>query len=116
MKVCIGHKSAMTNKKLAIQQREDIRTPKRAKPSSDSSRFLIINLPTSYNNNLLYFKSTHETEFVSVPGKKRKEFRSWSIAQDVSGQISSDMYHKEKRREMKGISLCLHACTAYDNA
>ena len=86
------------------------------KPSSDSSRFLIITLPTSYDNNVLYFLSTHESSFVSVPGKKKKEFCFWSIEQDVWGQIFRDKYHKEKTRQIKGMSLFLQACTAYTSA
>lgn len=91
-------------------------TPKGMKPSSDSSRFLIITLPTSYDNNVLYFLSTHESSFVSVPGKKRKEFRSQSIEGDVWGQIFCDKYHKEKRRETKGMFLCLQARTTHADA
>lgn len=60
--------------------------------------------------------STHGTKFISVPGKKKKKFRSQLIAQNVWGQIFRDKYHKEKRRETKGMSLCLHAHTAHADA
>ena len=65
-------------------------TPKGTKPSNNLSRFLIIISLTSYDNNVLYFLLTHESNFVSVPSKKRKEFRSQSIEQDVWGQIFRD--------------------------
>lgn len=116
LKVFIGHRSATTDEKIGIKQGKEIMTPKGTKPSSDSSRFLIITSPTSYDNNVLYFLSTHESSFVSVPGKKRKEFRSQSIEGDVWGQIFRDEYHEEKRRETKGMSLCLQARTAHADA
>lgn len=116
LKVFIGHRSATTNEKIGIKQGKEIMTPKGTKPSSDSSKFLIITSPTSYDNNVLYFLSTHESSFVSVPGKKRKEFRSQSIEGDVWGQIFRDKYHKEKRRETKDMSLCLQARTAHADA
>ena len=90
-------------------------TLKGTKSSSDLSRFLIIALPTSYKNNVLYFLSTHKSSFVSVPGKKRKEFCSRSIEQDVWGQIFYNKYHKEKGRKIKDMSLWLQARTAHAN-
>ena len=94
LKVCIGHRSATTNEKIGIKQGKEIMTPKGMKPSSNLSRFLIITLRTSFNNNVLYFLSTHESSFVSVPGKKKKEFCSQSIERDVRGQIFCDKYHE----------------------
>ena len=49
---------------------------KGAHPLSNLSKFPIITLSTSYDNNLLYFMSTYETKFVNVPEKKMKKFCS----------------------------------------
>ncbi len=51
-----------------------------------------------------------------MPGKKRQEFRSKLTAQDVLGQIFRNEYHEEKRRETKGMSLCLVAYAAHSEA
>lgn len=48
--------------------------PKKTKLLNNLSRFLIITLPISYNNNMLYFLSIHESNIVSVLGKKKKNF------------------------------------------
>lgn len=91
-------------------------TPRGTQPTTDASRYFIITSPTSYENNVLYYLSIHESGFVTVPGKKRKEFRSKSTAQDVWGQIFRDEYHEEKGKETRGMSLCLGARAAYSAA
>ena len=67
----------------------------------------------SYDNNVLYFLSTHKNSFISVFGKKGKEFCSQLIEQDVWGQIFFDEYHEEKGRETKDMSLCLQSCITH---
>ena len=103
-------------KKIGIKQGKEIMTSKGAKPSSDLSRFLIITSPTSYDNNVLYFLSTHENSFISMPGKKKKKFCSQSIEQDVWGQIFYNKYYKKKKSERKCMFLCLQACIGHSNA
>lgn len=69
-------RSVTTEDKIGVQQGKLMMTPKGSQPSSGSSRFLVISSPKSYDKNVLYFLSNHETGFVSVPGKTKKEFRS----------------------------------------
>lgn len=83
----IGHRSATTDEKIVTKKGKKIMTLKAANSTSDSSRFLIITLPTSYDSNFLYFLSIHETGFVNMLGRKKKKNCSHSIAEDVWGQI-----------------------------
>ena len=49
-------------------------------------------------------------------GKRGKNPRSNSFPQDICGQIFWDEYHEEKRRETKGMSLCLATRKAHPDA
>lgn len=62
----------MTNEKIGTMKGKEIMILKRAQLLSNLLKFLIITSPTSYSNNILYFFSTHEFGFVSVPRKERK--------------------------------------------
>lgn len=91
-------------------------TSRGIQPTTDVSRYLIITSPTNNKNNVLYYLSTHEIGFIIIFGKKRQEF-CWKLtAQDVWGQKFRDKYHEEKRRETKGIFLCLSACVTHSEA
>lgn len=81
--MCIGHRSATSNKKIKINQGKEIMTLKKTQSSNNLSKFMIITLPISYDNNVLYFLSTYETSFISEPSKMRKKFRSQSIKHNV---------------------------------
>lgn len=90
--------------------------PKRTQPTTNVSKNLIIILPTSYKNNVLYYFSTHVTGLITMPKKKRQEFCSKLTAQDMWDQIFLNEYHKEKIRETKRMSLYLNVCTTYSKA
>lgn len=55
---------------------------KKKKLSSNLFRFMIIILPISYNNNVLYFFLIHKSSFVNMPDKKNKKFCFQSIKQN----------------------------------
>lgn len=116
LQISLGHRSATTEEKIGTERGRQMMTPEKLNPSADSTRFLVITSPTSYVNNVQYYLSTHEAGFVEVPGKKRKEFRFKSFTQDVWGQIFRDEYHEEKRRDTKGMTLCLAARRAHPDA
>ncbi len=91
-------------------------TSRGTQPTTNAFRYLIITSLISYKNNILYYLSTHETDFVTMPEKKRQEFCLKLTAQDMWGQIFQDKYHEEKKRETNGMSLCLNAHSAYSKA
>ena len=104
------------NERIGMLEGKKMMILRGTQPTTNASSYFIIISPTDYENNVLYYLSTHETGFVTVPGKQRREFCSNLTVQDVWGQIFQDEYHEEKRREIKKISLCLDACTAHFEA
>ncbi len=116
LKVYIEHRSAILDERIGMLEKKKIITLRGTQPTTDTPRYLIITLPTSYKNNILYYLSTHESGLITAPGKKKQKFRSKLTAQDVWGQIFQDEYYEEKRREIKGMSLCWGARAAYSEA
>lgn len=49
----------------------------------NTSKYFIISSSTNYKNNVLYYFSTYKTGFLTMPGTKKKQFRSKSIVQEV---------------------------------
>ncbi len=113
LKVYIEHRSATLDERIGTPEEKKMMTSRGTQPTTNVFRYLIITSPTTYENHVLYYLSTHESGFVTMPGKKKQEFRSKLTAQDVWRQIFRDKYHEEKRRETKGMSLCLGAYTTH---
>lgn len=79
------------------------------------SKFLIIILPISYNNNILYFLSTHKSNFANLSEKKREKFYFQLIKKNVCHQIFHNKYQKKKQCKTKDMFLYLWACIADAN-
>lgn len=116
LKVYIRYRSATLNKRIRTTEEKMMITPKGIQPTINASKYLIITLSTSYKKNVLFYFSTHKIGFVTMLEKKKREFYSKSIAQDMWGQIFRDKYYKEKRKETKRISLCLNTYATYCKA
>lgn len=91
-------------------------TLKETQPTTNASRYLIITSLIKCKNIVLYYLSTYKTGFITMLGKKRREFCLKSTAQIVCDQIFQNKYHEEKTRETKRISLYLGACAVYSKA
>lgn len=83
LKLYIEYKSAILDERIRMHKKKKMMTPRGTQPTIDAFKYLIIILPTSYKNNVLYYLSTHKTGFVIMPEKKKQEFCSKSTAQDV---------------------------------
>lgn len=90
--------------------------PRETQLTTNASRYLMIILPTSQKNNILYYFSTHKISFITIPRKKKQKFGLKLTVQDMWCQIFQDKYHKKKKRETKGMCLYLGACVAHSKA
>lgn len=104
LKVYIKYKSAILNKKIGISKGKKIIILKQIQPNTNLSRYLIITLSISYKNNVLYYFSTCEIDFIIMYRKKRREFCSKLIIQDIWGNISTLRRKEKKQKEYLYIS------------
>lgn len=84
LNIYIRYKNATLNKRIEISERKII-ILRETQSIIDTSRYLIITLPTSHKNNVLYYLSIHKSGFIILLGKKRQEFYTKLTAQDVQG-------------------------------
>lgn len=77
---------------------------RQTQPNTNPFRYLIITLSTNYKNNVLYYFSTCEIDFIIVHRKKKQEFCSKLTVQNMWGKISSLRRKEEKQKEYLYIS------------
>lgn len=103
----ISYKSVTTKEKIGIKQGKEIMISKKTKLLNNLSRFLIITLPISYNNNMLYFLSIHESNIVSVLDKKKKNF----VPNQQSKTFEAKLYVKNTaKRKNTRQKACFYIC------
>lgn len=71
------------DKKIGISKKKKIMIPSKIQPIINTFRYLIILLPTSYKNNVLYYFSIYKIRFLIISNKKIQKFHSELIPQDI---------------------------------
>lgn len=87
LKVYMRHKNTTLDEKIGMPQRKKMMTPRGIQLTTNASRYLIITSPTNNKNSVLYYLSTYEKGFITMSRKKKREFCSKSIVDDMLGQL-----------------------------
>lgn len=83
IKIYIRYKSITVNKKIGMPAKKEIIILRGIQLTIIIFGYLIITLPTSYKNIMLYYLSIYKTRFVTLSEKKRHKFCFQLISKDI---------------------------------
>lgn len=103
-KIYIKYRNAIFNKKIGTHKKKKIMTLRKIQFIINFFRYLIITLPTNYENNMLFYFFTHEIGFVTIFWRKREQFFLSQHCKTYKDKYSRINITKKKNKKIKKCS------------